>query len=59
MANKGEATLLLKIKEVGGEILDRFVFTLSDVKDAIGVVTDYVGKAVDQFKGFTSNINRQ
>lgn len=50
MAKSGEATLLLKIKEIGGEILDRFVITFGDVVDAAKAVFGAMMETIDAFK---------
>lgn len=50
MAKQGEATLLLKIKEVGAEVLDRLVITFEDIGRVVGAVTGYISDAIVQFK---------
>lgn len=56
MAN-GEATLLLKIKEVGQEILDRFVITLGDVIGVAKNVASAIWSTVEAFKEEEAAIN--
>lgn len=47
---KNEATLLLRIKEVGGEILDHFVITLGDVINVIGKIPEAVMAAIHAYR---------
>lgn len=50
MAQKGEATLLLKIKSVGQEVLDRLVVTFDDIKAVVGAVVDVFAEAINAYK---------
>jgi hypothetical protein len=50
MAKNGEATLLLRIKEIGADILDRFVITFGDVVDAAKAVFSAMMETIDAFK---------
>jgi hypothetical protein len=47
---KGEATLLLKIKSLGEEVLDRLVITFDDLKNMIMSIPEALGKAIDAYR---------
>lgn len=53
-----EATLLIKIKQIGTEILDRLVITAGDVVDAFKAVASFVGDAVEAFREEEKAINK-
>jgi len=57
MANN-EATLLIKIKQAGTEILDRLVITAGDVVSAFKTVADFVGEAIEAFREEEAAINK-
>ncbi len=58
MAKDNEATLLLRIKEIGGEILDHFVITLGDVKDLIEKIPEFLMEAINAFREQELAINQ-
>jgi hypothetical protein len=55
---KNEATLLLRIKQLGGEILDRFVITLGDVMDVMKKIPQAVMAAVNAYREEELAINK-
>lgn len=50
MGSKGEATLLIRIKQAGGEILEHFVFTLNDVMNVLGEIPKFLMECVDKYR---------
>ncbi len=56
MANK-EATLWIRIKEVGEEILDRLVITIDDIIDLMMAIPNAVAAAVDAYREQEEAVN--
>jgi inorganic pyrophosphatase len=54
---KGEATLLLKIKSLGEEVLDRLVITFDDVKAAIMGIPQALMQAYDAYREQEQAVN--
>jgi hypothetical protein len=55
---ENEATLLIRIKQMGAEILDRLVITAGDVVDAFKSIAQFVGQAIDAFREEEKAINK-
>lgn len=54
---KGEATLLLKIKSLGEDVLDRLVITFEDVFNAIAAIPAALGVAFDAYREQEQAVN--
>lgn len=50
MAKQTEATLLLKIKQTGQEVLDRLVITMGDVMNAVGKLADFMYAGIEAYR---------
>jgi hypothetical protein len=50
VSGNNEASLLLRIKQAGGEVLDHFVVTLGDVYEAVKKVTEFLYSFVEAYK---------
>ena len=62
MAKSGEATLLIRIKQAGQEVLDRLVITAGDITSAIsataGAVIDFAKQSVAAYSEAEQGVNK-
>ena len=58
MAGKNEASLLIRIKQSGGEVLDRFVITMGDVMDAVKKAAEFLSSFVEAYREQEEATNR-
>ena len=58
MSKNGEATLLLRIKQIGQEILDRFVITFGDVVNIAKSVAAALGETIEAFREQEDAVNQ-
>ncbi len=57
MSGDNEATLLIRVKEAGKEILEHFVFTLNDVKELVMELPKFLMECVTEFRKQEEAVN--
>lgn len=57
MASNGEATLLIRIKQAGSEILDHFVVTLGDIVDGVKKAAEFLYSFIEAYEAQEKAVN--